>query len=316
MQKKVGGQALIEGVMMRCENRKAIAVRKSDGTIVLKEETTNKKYANIAKIPFLRGVYTLVDSFVSGSKDITYSASFVEDEEEEPGKVGAFLERTLGTKGVEALFTAVSFVLAAVIGVGLFVVLPAWIARETTLPESYFQFAFKEGIVKLLLLLLYMYLMSRIPDMRRVFQYHGAEHKSVFCYEKGLDLTVENVRNMSRFHPRCGTNFLFLVIAVSIFLLSFVHVDQLLLRSLIKIALLPVVSGIAYELIRLAGRSEHGIANLLVQPGLWLQKITTQEPDDQQIEVAIVAIKAALDQEMDRSEIEINESEEIQPLAG
>ncbi len=293
MKEPVGGQALIEGVMMRCGKKKAIAIRKSNGEILTTKLKPHILFENsvIYQTPFIRGIFVLINSMIEGSKDLTYSASFFM-EDEENSKLEQLLENVFGKyaqKIVDGAIFAFSFFLA----VFLFVVLPTMIAKNQS--QNTWFISLKEGVIKILLFISYLFLVSRTKDMHRVFQYHGAEHKSVFCYEQGRPLTVENVRKMSRFHPRCGTNFIFLILIVSVLLFSFINVRVVLLRSIIKLSLFPVVSGISYELLRIAGKKDIFAIKLFVYPGMLLQRITTQEPDDSQIEVAISALLAAVE---------------------
>lgn len=293
-----GGQALIEGVMMKCGDAKAIALRKSDGTLVV----TRHKNAGLLqkggfrKLPFIRGVYMLIDSMIEGGKDMTYAADvYAQSIEEEKGRFELWLERVLGDRA-DQIVTAFSLVLSVIIAVTLFILLPTFVARGGGGASSA-QVSLREGGLKLGIFVLYLLAMSQMKDIKRVFQYHGAEHKSIFAYERGLPLTVEEVRKMPRLHPRCGTNFMFVVIMISILLYTMVGIQDVWLRSLIKLFTLPVVSGISYELIRFAGKYQNGFTRALVMPGLLMQHITTREPDDDQIEVAIASLKAVLEDE-------------------
>ena len=293
-----GGQALIEGVMMKCGKSKAIAVRRQNGEIVVKREKNNGASANatLRKIPLLRGVLTLVDSMVEGGKDLTYSANlYAEDIEEEKGKFELWLEKIFGDK-LDKLINVFSMILSIAIAVSLFIVLPTFFAKGDPAQRTVWISA-KEGTLKLGIFVAYLLAMSRMKDIKRVFQYHGAEHKSIFAYEKGLPLTVENVRAMPRLHPRCGTNFMFVVILISILLFTFVNVHNIWLRSLLKLAAFPLVAGISYEVIRIAGKYQNFFTKAMVFPGLMMQYITTKEPDDRQIEVAIASLRAVLEDE-------------------
>lgn len=294
MKKTVGGQALIEGVMMRCENVKAIAVRRPDGEIFVTKTEPKGILPDsfLRKTPFLRGPLVLIDSMIEGSKDLNYSASFyLEDGQEEETKFDIVMKKLFGKYAEKVLgvfMTIVSFALA----IGLFIVLPTLLAKNNVQKTGLV--SLREGLIKITIFVLYLFVMSKLKDIHRVFQYHGAEHKSVYCYEQGKELTVENVRAMKRLHPRCGTNFIFLVLMVSIVVFSFINIRTVWLRSIAKLLMFPLVSGISYELIRLAGKYENTFTGLMVYPGMLLQKITTQEPDDSQIEVGIASIKAAL----------------------
>ena len=283
-----GGQALIEGVMMKCGSSKAIAVRKSNGTIEVKREKLSvPKDGSIKKLPFVRGMFMLVESMVEGGKDLTYSANLYAEgfDEEEESKFDRWLKKVFGDR-LDDVINMVSIVLSVIIAVGLFIVLPTVIGKGAAADRT-FTVALREGALKLSIFVGYLLLMSQMKDIKRVFQYHGAEHKSIFAYEQGLELNVENVKKMGRLHPRCGTNFMFVVIAISIAIFSFVGIRNVWLRSLVKIAVFPLMAGISYEIIRFAGKHQNGFTRAMVWPGLMMQKITTKEPDDSQIEVAI-----------------------------
>ena len=293
-----GGQALIEGVMMKCGSSKAIAVRKSDGTIEVKREKLSvPKDGSIKKLPFVRGMFMLVESMVEGGKDLTYSANLYAEgfDEEEESKFDRWLRKVFGDR-LDDVINMVSIVLSVIIAVGLFIVLPTVIGKGAAADRT-FTVALREGALKLSIFVGYLLLMSQVKDIKRVFQYHGAEHKSIFAYEQGLELNVENVKKMGRLHPRCGTNFMFVVIAISIAIFSFVGIRNVWLRSLVKIAVFPLMAGISYEIIRFAGKHQNGFTRAMVWPGLMMQKITTKEPDDSQIEVAIASLKAVLEDE-------------------
>ncbi|WP_454960102.1 DUF1385 domain-containing protein [Filifactor alocis] len=293
MREAVGGQALIEGVMMRCGKKKAIAIRKPNGEIFTTKLKPYILFENSAiyQIPFIRGIFILINSMIEGSKDLTYSASFFM-EDEENSKLEEWLENVFG-KYAQKIVDGAIFLFSFLLTMFLFVFLPTIIARNQL--QHTWLISLKEGVIKILLLIAYLFLVSQTKDIHRVFEYHGAEHKSVFCYEQGKPLTVENVRTMSRFHPRCGTNFIFLILIVSVLLFSFINVRVVLVRSIIKLSLFPVVSGISYELLRIAGKKDIFAIKLFVYPGMLLQRITTQEPDDSQIEVAISALLAAVE---------------------
>ena len=293
-----GGQALIEGVMMKCGSNKAFAVRKSDGTIEVKREKLSvPKDGSIKKLPFVRGMFMLVESMVEGGKDLTYSANLYAEgfDEEEESKFDRWLRKVFGDR-LDDVINMVSIVLSVIIAVGLFIVLPTVIGKGAAADRT-FTVALREGALKLSIFVGYLLLMSQMKDIKRVFQYHGAEHKSIFAYEQGLELNVENVKKMGRLHPRCGTNFMFVVIAISIAIFSFVGIRNVWLRSLVKIAVFPLMAGISYEIIRFAGKHQNGFTRAMVWPGLMMQKITTKEPDDSQIEVAIASLKAVLEDE-------------------
>ena len=287
--KAVGGQAVIEGVMMKGAEDIAIAVRKPDGEIVVKKEKLKSNRKKISKMPIIRGIFTFVDSLVLGVNALLYSAEFVDVEEEEkkkPSKLDEFLEKNI---------IWISVVISVVFSVGLFILLPTVLVgvfkayTSNTLILNGI-----EGIVRIAIFLGYILAISGMKDIRRVFEYHGAEHKSIFCYEHGEELTVENVRKYGRLHPRCGTSFLFIVMIVSILLFSLFSWSGLLMRLVIRILLIPIVAGISYEIIKWAGKSESKLSCIVSAPGMWLQKLTTREPDDKQIEVAVEALKNVL----------------------
>jgi len=289
--KSVGGQAVIEGVMMKGADSIAIAVRKPDGEIALKKEPLKSNRKAISKVPILRGIFAFFDSMVLGVQSLMYSAQFYEEEdpkakEKKPNAFDRFLE---------ANFIWISVVLSISFSVLLFILLPTVIVDFVEkLTPSTIILNLIEGIVRIAIFVAYITVISGMKDIKRVFEYHGAEHKTIFCYEHGQELTVENVKKHGRLHPRCGTSFLFIVMIVSILMFSMFEWSSLFYRIVVRLALLPVVAGISYELIKWAGRSESKIACIMSKPGMWLQKITTREPDDKQIEVAIEALKNVL----------------------
>ena len=291
----VGGQALIEGVMMKSEKAKSIAIRKQDDSIlVTSEDIKSSKYSKLKKIPFLRGMFVLVESMVEGTKDINYAASFyAEDDSDEVDLFEKIMVKLFKDKAEKAA-TMISVIFAFAIAIGLFIVLPAFLVKGSNEDATMFS-SLKEGLIKICFFVAYMYIISLMNDIKRVFQYHGAEHKSIFAYEKGLELTVDNVKKMPRLHPRCGTNFIFVVLMVSTFVFSFFTFENVLTRSILKLIFFPVVAGIAYEIIKIAGKYQNPFTRVLILPGLLMQKITTREPDEKQIEVAIAALQATLD---------------------
>lgn len=292
---EVGGQAVIEGVMMRGSKGQATAVRTPNKEIKIdlkKIVPITKKY-KFLNIPFIRGIFVLVDSLITGINTLNYSAEFFEDEEESESKFELWLKNKFGEKSNDLIMGA-TMLLSFTIAIGLFVALPTAIASLF----SYFNIPaialnLIEAIIRIAILLIYMYSISKMDDIYRVFQYHGAEHKSIFCYEAEEELTVENVKKFSRFHPRCGTNFLFLIMFVSIIIFSFTGWGGFFQRLLLRILLIPVVSGITYELIKWLGKSNNKLSKVIAYPGLKLQELTTKEPDDNQIEVAIAALMKA-----------------------
>lgn len=311
----IGGQAIIEGVMMRGPYKTAMAVRKSDGEIVTEvNENGTKKRNKILSFPIIRGCINFFDSMVVGMKALMFSANLMDiegEEDEEPSKFDIWLEEKFGDK-IKDIVIYVSLVISLALSVGLFMLLPAFLTKGAEFLGSKIAFvsaivsshAFTgifEGIIRMAIFLGYMILVSQMKDIKRLFEYHGAEHKSIACYEAGAELTVENVRKYTRFHPRCGTSFLLFVMVISILVFAclprfdqFAGWASVLLRMGTRLLLLPVVAGLSYEVIKLAGRSKNKAVCTLTKPGLWLQKLTTREPDDSQIEVAINSIKAVI----------------------
>lgn len=293
----IGGQAVIEGVMMKGPENIAIAVRKPDGEITLKKEKLDTKRKSIAKLPIIRGMYAFVDSMVIGVKALTYSAEFFEENEvkeekgNKPSKLDEFLEKNM---------IPIAVLVSVAFSVGLFILLPTFVVSlmggATKAPLL---MNMVEGVIRIAIFLGYIALISTMKDIARVFEYHGAEHKTIFCYESGEELTVDNVRKHKRLHPRCGTSFLFIVMIVSILLFSLFRWPNLLVRVATRILLLPLVAGISYEIIKWAGRSDSKLVCAVSAPGMWLQKLTTREPDDSQIEVAIAALKNVLVKDKD-----------------
>lgn len=290
----IGGQAVLEGVMMKNGDQYAVAVRKPDGEIALQKEVYDGivKWKKLTKIPFVRGIFSFVDSLVLGMKTLSYSASFFEEEEEEEltEKEAAKKEKQ------ENLIMGITMACSVVIAVAIFMVLPYLLSNllKPFVPGRFARTVI-EGIVRIVLFIVYILLISKMEDIQRVFMYHGAEHKCINCIEHGMDLTVENVRKSSKQHKRCGTSFLFFVLFVSIIVCFFITTESPVLRVLLRIALLPVIAGISYEIIRLAGNTEHPVVELLSKPGLALQNLTTKEPDDDMIEVAICSVEAVFD---------------------
>ena len=289
----IGGQAVLEGIMMKHKDDYAVAVRKPNGEIVVEKDTYQSivKWESLTKTPFIRGVFNFIDSMVLGIKTLTYSASFFEEEEEVVTK-----EEAQKKEKQDKLMMGGTVALSIVLAVGIFMVLPYLLSSFLKpIVSSYFLRTVIEGFIRIGIFVAYVVLISRMEDIQRTYMYHGAEHKCINCIEHGLPLTVENVRKSSRLHKRCGTSFLFLVLAISIILFMMIRVDGALMRLLIRILLLPVIAGISYEVLKLAGRSESAFVNLISKPGLAIQKLTTQEPDDSMIEVAIQAVEAVFD---------------------
>lgn len=293
----IGGQAVLEGVMMKNKERYAVAVRKPNGEIETDVEAYEGVWhgSKIKEVPFIRGIFNFIDSMVLGMKCLNYSASFYEDGEAEETSTDKVLNTVSKGKG-ESVLMALTTVFAIVLAVGLFILLPFFL---TSLFEEYIRneslMAIIEGIIRIVIFTLYVVAISAMKDIRRLYQYHGAEHKCINCLEKGHRLNVRNVRNSSRLHKRCGTSFIFLVLIISIILFFFIRVDNGLQKVILRILLVPVIAGISYEFIRLAGRSDNAVINIISIPGLMLQKITTKEPDDSMIEVAITSVEAVFD---------------------
>lgn len=301
---KIGGQALIEGVMMRGLDKASMAVRLPNGEVDL-ELMPIKKPSIWSKIPIIRGVINLVSSLILGYKCLSKSAEKSDDgsmNEEELSKFERFLVRKFGDK-LMSVITIVGSVLGVIMAIGLFLFIPSLAVQgiDMLIPLGGFK-TLVEGVMKIIIFVIYLALVAKMDTIERVYQYHGAEHKSIFCYEKGLPLTVENVKQQSRFHPRCGTSFLIIVLILGILVFSVVTWQSAWLRSLIKLALMPVVVGFSYELIKLAGRYDNWFTRIISFPGIRLQRLTTREPDDSQIEVAIAALAAVIpeDREQDK----------------
>lgn len=311
----IGGQAIIEGVMMRGPHKTAMSVRKSDGEITTEiNENGTKKRNKILSFPIIRGCINFFDSMVVGMKALMFSANLMDiegDEEEEMSKFDQWLEDKFGDK-IKDIVIYVSLVIALAMSIGLFMLLPAFLTKGAEflggkivalqpIVSSHAFTSIFEGIIRMAIFLGYMILVSQMKDIKRLFEYHGAEHKSIACYEAGDELTVENVHKYTRFHPRCGTSFLLFVMVISIIIFAclprfdqFAGWASILLRMGTRLLLLPVVAGLSYEVIKLAGRSKNKAVCTLTKPGLWLQKLTTREPDDSQIEVAIQSILAVI----------------------
>ncbi|HOO79123.1 MAG TPA: DUF1385 domain-containing protein [Lachnospiraceae bacterium] len=293
----IGGQAVLEGVMMKNKEKYAVAVRKPDGKIEVQKKETGVSSASILrKIPFVRGVLNFVDSMVLGMQTLTFSASFYEEEEEET-KADIMLKKIFKGKAEKVVMGFTVFVSIA-IAVGLFMILPYVISELLSgvlLNDSLI--AIIEGVVRIIIFLAYVLLISLMKDIKRLYQYHGAEHKCINCVEQGRPLTVKNVMRCSRLHRRCGTSFLLIVMCISIILFFFIRVDTVVLKIVLRILLIPVIAGISYEILRLAGRSDNIIVRIISAPGMWLQRITTKEPDPEMVEVAIASVEAVFDWE-------------------
>lgn len=296
----IGGQAVMEGVMMKNKDTYAVAVRKPDGEITVEK----KEYKGILggmdvnKIPLVRGVINFIDSLVLGMTSLTFSASFYEDEEDgkDADEKELTAEQAAKAKRKEDAAMGGTILLSIVLAVAIFMVLPYWLSTLfANMGWSEVAIAVAEGVLRVVIFLAYVVGISLMKDIQRVYMYHGAEHKCINCIEHGMDLTVENVKKSSRLHKRCGTSFLFFVIIISVIMFIFIRVESPVMRLGIRLLLIPVIAGISYELIRLAGRSEGKIIGLLSKPGLALQKLTTREPDDGMIEVGIASVEAVFD---------------------
>ena len=293
----IGGQAVLEGVMMKNRDKYAVAVRKPNGEIDVEVEEYkgvcgDKKFA---KLPFIRGVFAFIDSLILGMKVTTYSASFYEEEDEKPSKTEEKLEKLLGNKADDIMMTF-TVILSVIIAVALFMLLPLFLSD---LLGKYIRnasvIAIIEGIIRILIFIAYIAGISLMKDIKRLYMYHGAEHKCINCIEKGRPLTVKDVKRSSRQHKRCGTSFLLFVVLVSVIVFFFIRVDNMALKLVLRIALVPVIAGISYEIIRLAGRSDNIVVRIISAPGLWMQKLTTKEPDEDMIKVAIASVEAVFD---------------------
>lgn len=294
----IGGQALIEGIMMRGPVKTDIAVRAQDGTIVHKEFETGslKKKHPILALPLLRGIAGFIDSLSVGFDALSYSAEQSGmDEEEESSKFDLWLEKKLGDKMMKVLI-GISTVLGVLLAIGLFFFLPVWLFNLVSSHAVWLApwRSLVEGAMRIAIFLAYLILCTRMPEIRRVFQYHGAEHKTIFCYENEEELTVENVKKHTRFHPRCGTSFLVIMLILGIIVGFFIPFTNPFLRTITKLLCVPLIMGIGYELIKICGRYDNWVTRVISAPGLWVQRITTKEPDDSMIEVAIEAMKRVI----------------------
>ncbi len=315
----IGGQAVIEGIMMKNDDKYAIAVRKPDKEIEVKLEsyTPWSKKGVVFRMPIVRGVFNFLESLVIGMKTLMYSAEFYDEEEEvKPKKEKKSKKNKKTTDGTEIVIDEASVpnkenrkkessddalmigtvAFSLVLAIGLFMLLPAFIASLLDgVIKNHFLLGLVEGVIRLIIFLIYVVLISMMEDIKRTFMYHGAEHKCINCLESGKDLTVENVMSSTRFHKRCGTSFLFIVMIVSILVFMCIRTETVWLRLGLRVLLVPVIAGISYEFIRFAGRHDNWIANVLSKPGLWVQKLTTKEPTPDMVEVAILAVEGVLD---------------------
>ena len=295
----IGGQAVMEGIMMRNGSEYSVAVRKENGEIEVKKETYKGvgSKCKLFRLPFIRGIFSFVDSLVLGMKSLNYSASlFMEDgEEEEPGRFEKWLQKKFGDKA-EKVIMDLTMVISIILAMGIFMVFPTWASTlMKPLLGNGIWMALFEGVLRIAIFIAYVGLISLMPDIKRTYMYHGAEHKCINCIEHGLPLTVENVMKSSKEHKRCGTSFLLIVMVISILFFLVIRPETLWLRLVSRILLIPVIAGVSFEFLRLAGNSDNPVVNLLSKPGLMLQGLTTKEPDEKMAEVAICAVEAVFD---------------------
>ena len=294
----IGGQAVIEGIMMQNGENYAVAVRKPDGEIEVKKDTyrsVTKKYPFLG-IPFIRGVFKFADSMIVGMRALTWSCSFFEDDEDaKESRFEQWLDKVFGEK-LESILMTVVMIFSFIMAIGIFMLLPMFISNicKKVIP-SHTVMAILEGFIRIAIFVIYIKMVSRMEDIKRTFMYHGSEHKCINCIEKGRPLTVHNVMRSSRLHKRCGTSFIFFVMLVSIVLFFFIQVDNVAEKVILRILLMPVVAGISYEIIRLAGRTDNVFIKILSAPGMWIQRMTTREPDESMAEVAIASVEAVFD---------------------
>ena len=296
----IGGQAVMEGIMMRNGSEYSVAVRKENGEIEVKKETYKGvgSKCKLFRLPFIRGIFSFVDSLVLGMKSLNYSASlFMEDgeEEEEPGRFEKWLQKKFGDKA-EKVIMDLTMVISIILAMGIFMVFPTWVSTlMKPLLGNGIWMALFEGVLRIAIFIAYVGLISLMPDIKRTYMYHGAEHKCINCIEHGLPLTVENVMKSSKEHKRCGTSFLLIVMVISILFFLVIRPETLWLRLVSRILLITVIAGVSFEFLRLAGNSDNPVVNLLSKPGLMLQGLTTKEPDEKMAEVAICAVEAVFD---------------------
>ena len=296
----IGGQAVMEGIMMRNGSEYSVAVRKENGEIEVKKETYKGvgSKCRLFRLPFIRGIFSFVDSLVLGMKSLNYSASlFMEDgeEEEEPGRFEKWLQKKFGDKA-EKVIMDLTMVISIILAMGIFMVFPTWVSTlMKPLLGNGIWMALFEGVLRIAIFIAYVGLISLMPDIKRTYMYHGAEHKCINCIEHGLPLTVENVMKSSKEHKRCGTSFLLIVMVISILFFLVIRPETLWLRLVSRILLIPVIAGVSFEFLRLAGNSDNPVVNLLSKPGLMLKGLTTKEPDEKMAEVAICAVEAVFD---------------------
>ena len=294
----IGGQAVMEGVMMKNKDHYAVAVRKPDGNIEVKKEEFKgiSSKCKLFRVPFIRGIFSFIDSLTLGMSTLTYSASFYEEEEDTK-------KTEQEKKKSDTVFNVITIMISVILAVGIFMVVPFYLSQllEKVI-SSKTLVIFLEGVIRLLIFIIYIVLISFMKDIKRVYMYHGAEHKCINCIEHGMPLTVDNVRISSKEHKRCGTSFMLLVMCISILILMLVRFDSRILRLVARIVLIPVIAGISFELLRLAGTKENVFTNIISKPGLLLQRLTTKEPDDSMIEVGIASVEAVFDWKSDLKE--------------
>ena len=287
----IGGQAVMEGVMMKNKDHYAVAVRKPDGNIEVKKEEFKgiSSKCIFFRVPYIRGIFSFIDSLTLGMSTLTYSASFYEEEEDTK-------KTEQEKKKSDTVFNVITIMISVILAVGIFMVVPFYLSQllEKVI-SSKTLIIFLEGVIRLLIFIIYIVLISFMKDIKRVYMYHGAEHKCINCIEHGMPLTVDNVRISSKEHKRCGTSFMLLVMCISILILMLVRFDSRILRLVARIVLIPVIAGISFELLRLAGTKENVFTNIISKPGLLLQRLTTKEPDDSMIEVGIASVEAVFD---------------------
>lgn len=302
---KMGGQAVMEGIMMKGDKKTAVAVRLPSGDIHIKTEENPKK-RTWAKIPIVRGVIVFVNSLIQGTKTLMYSADVLEKYEEklgegalaEKGKFETWLEKHFGERAVWNILIAISVIISLVFSIGIFVIGPtAVINWMTAFTENEIVLNLTEGLLRIAIFVIYVLLISKMKDIHRVFQYHGAEHKCIHCFENGRELTPENCQEFYTLHPRCGTSFLVFVLVISLIVFSFLGWPNLALRIVSRLLLIPFIAGISYEVLKWAGKSDNWFIKIISIPGLYLQKLTTAPPDNEQLEVAIAAVKAVMDED-------------------
>lgn len=290
----LGGQAVMEGVMMKGPKAYSVAVRKPDQKIEVKMEdyTTMAERYVLCRLPFIRGVFSFIESLFIGMKTLTYSSSFYEEETE--SKTDRLFKDIFKEKA-ESVIIGLTVLVSVIIAIALFVMFPAVIAELLKKSiKSHVFLSIIEGFIRLFIFIIYVLLISQMQDIKRLFMYHGAEHKTINCYEAGKDLTTENIQRFSRYHKRCGTSFVFFVMVVSIFVFMFITTDMLWLRLVFRLLLIPIVASISYEMIRFAGKNDNLFSNALSLPGMWIQKLTTKEPTEEMIQVAIIAVESIL----------------------